>query len=123
MNADEWKSADYTSKARPPLKDADHIVVIDLASHIGREKITQCQRKSRKISCQAQFLHVGMPTRLLRHASLSQVRGSFIRNGVRVGRSMKAETSRRINVSSQEGQRFHVVTTCAYSLKHIITVA
>lgn len=49
MNADEWKSAGYASKARPPIKDADHILVIDLASHIGREKILNASEKAENI--------------------------------------------------------------------------
>ncbi len=44
MNVDEWKSgADFMSNIKSPFNDADHIVVIGLASHMGRENITQRQ--------------------------------------------------------------------------------
>jgi hypothetical protein len=47
MNVDEWKrGVDYMSNVKSPFNNADHIVVISLASHMGRGSITQRQGQS-----------------------------------------------------------------------------
>ena len=39
MNIDEWKrGVDYMRNLKSPLNNADHIVVISLASHMGRNR-------------------------------------------------------------------------------------